>query len=125
MKTLTIQNIVVPIDFSKMSVQAIQIARRLDRRFGASTHLAHVRHLNYAADFVVAAPPAVPFSFMPYEQNQEQTVLNDLQKMAAECGISSPSCHVLTGAPPFDEICRLAQTIPADLIVMPTHGRQG
>ncbi len=45
--------------------------------------------------------------------------------MATECGISSPSCHVLTGAPPFDEICRLAQTIPADLIVMPTHGHTG
>ena len=125
MKTLTIQNIVVPIDFSKMSMQAIEIARRLARRFGASIHLAHVRQFNYAADFVTPAPPAVPFSFMPYEQNQEQTVLKDLQKMAAECAISSPSCHVLTGAPPFDEICRFAQTIPANLIVMPTHGRTG
>jgi len=29
------------------------------------------------------------------------------------------------GAPAFDEICRLAQQIPADLIVMPTHGYTG
>jgi nucleotide-binding universal stress UspA family protein len=56
MKTLTIQNIVVPIDFSKMSMQAIQIARRLARRFGASTHLAHVRQFNYPADFVTPGP---------------------------------------------------------------------
>ena len=60
MKTLNIQNIIVPIDFSKMSVQAIQIAKRLARRFGASIHLAHVRQFNYAADFVAPAPPIVP-----------------------------------------------------------------
>jgi nucleotide-binding universal stress UspA family protein len=125
MKTLTIQNIVVPIDFSKMSLRAIQIATRLARHFGASIHLAHVRQFNYAADYVLPAPPAVPFPFMPYDQNREQTALEDLQKVAAECDISSPSCHVVTGAPPFDEICRLTQTIPGDLIVMPTHGRTG
>jgi nucleotide-binding universal stress UspA family protein len=124
MKKLSIQNIVVPIDFSKMSVLALQIAKRLARRFGASIHLAHVRQFNYA-DFVAPAPPAAPFSFMPYEHNGEQTVLNDLRKVASECGVSSLSCHVFTGAPPFDEICRLAQTVPADLIVMPTHGRTG
>jgi nucleotide-binding universal stress UspA family protein len=125
MKTLSIQNIVVPIDFSKMSVQAIQIAKLLARRLGASIHLAHVRQFNYAGDFIAPAPPAVPFSFMTYEHNGEQTALTELQKVASECGVSSPSCHVLTGAPPFDEICRLVQTIPADLIVMPTHGRTG
>src|SRR5215831_18891767 len=125
MKTLSIHNIVVPIDFSKMSVQAVQIAKRLARRFSASIHLAHVRHLNYAADFVVPAPPVVPFSFMPYNQNEEESVFKELQSVASERGVSSPSCHVLTGAPPFDEICRLAQAIPADLIIMPTHGRTG
>jgi hypothetical protein len=49
-----------------MSMQAIQIAKPLARRFGASIHLAHVRQFNYATDF----------SFMPYEQNGEQTELN-------------------------------------------------
>jgi nucleotide-binding universal stress UspA family protein len=125
MKMLSIQNIVVPIDFSKMSVQAIQIAKQLARRFDASIHLAHVRQFNYAADFMAPVPPMVPFSTMPYEQNGEQTVLRELKKVASECGVSSASCDVLSGAPPFDEICRLGQTIPADLIVMPTHGRTG
>ena len=118
MKTLNIQNIIVPIDFSKMSVQAIQIARQLARRFGASIHLAHVRQSNYTADFVAPA-------FMTYEQAGEQTALKELKKVGSECGVSSASCHVLGGAPPFDEICRLAQTVPADLVVMPTHGRTG
>jgi nucleotide-binding universal stress UspA family protein len=125
MKTLNIRNIIVPIDFSKMSVQAIQIAKQLARRFGASIHLGHVRQFNYAADFVAPAPPIVPFSFMPYEQDAEQTALKELKKVASECGVSTATCDVLSGAPPFDEICRLAQTIPADLVVMPTHGRTG
>jgi nucleotide-binding universal stress UspA family protein len=125
MKTLNIQNIIVPIDFSKMSVQAVQIARQLARRFRGSIHLAHVRHLNYATDFVAPAPPIVPFAFMTYDQNAEQTAFKELKKVASECGVSSASCDVLGGAPAFDEICRLAHTIQADLIVMPTHGRTG
>lgn len=125
MKTLNIRNIIVPIDFSKMSVQAIQIARQLARRFGASIHLAHVRQFSYAGDFVAPAPPIVPFSFMPYEQAGEQTAFKELKKVASECGVASAKCDVLSGAPPFDEICRLAQTITADLVVMPTHGRTG
>ena len=125
MKKLNIQNIIVPIDFSIMSVQATQIAKQLARRFAASIHLAHVRQFNYGADFVAPIPPMVPFSFMPYEQIGEQTALKELKKVASECGISPAACDVLSGAPPFDEICRLAQTIPADLVVMPTHGRTG
>jgi len=118
MKTLNIQNIIVPIDFSKMSVQAIQIAKQLARRFSASIHLAHVRQSNYTADFVAPA-------FMTYEQEGEQTALEELKKVASECGVSPAACDVLSGAPAFDEICRLGQTIPADLVVMPTHGRTG
>ena len=118
MKTLSVRNIVVPIDFSKMSVQAIQIAKQLARRFGASIHLAHVRQSNYTGDFVAPA-------FMTYEQVGEQTALKELKEVASECGVSSATCDVLSGAPPYDEICRLAKTVPADLIVMPTHGRTG
>jgi nucleotide-binding universal stress UspA family protein len=125
MKTLSIQNIIVPIDFSKMSVQASQIAKQLARRFGASIHLAHVRQFNYAGDFMAPAPPMVPFPFMPYEQNAEQTALKELKRVANECGISSATCNVLSGAPAFDEICRLAHSVPADLVVTPTHGRTG
>ena len=125
MKTLNIQNIVVPIDFSKMSMQAIQVAKQLARRFGASIHLAHVRHLSYATDFMAPVPPILEFSFTTYEQNAEQTALKELKKVASECDVSSAACDVLSGAPAFDEICRLAHTIPADLVVMPTHGRTG
>jgi len=62
---------------------------------------------------------------MTYEQDVEKRVLRELIGLASEHGILSASCHVVGGGPAFDEICRLAQKIPADLIVMPTHGRTG
>jgi nucleotide-binding universal stress UspA family protein len=125
MKKLNIQNIVVPIDFSQLSIQAIETASRLARRFGASIHLVHVRQFDYLGDFVAPAPPMAPFSFMPYERDRERSVLKELNALAREYRVSAPTCHVLGGAPPFDEICRVAQEIPTDLIVMPTHGRTG
>ena len=125
MKTLNVQNIVVPIDFSKMSVQAIHVAKRLAQRFSASIHLAHVRHLNYAADLMAPVPPMVPFAFTPYEHDAARSVLKELEEVASECGVSSATCDVLSGAPPFDEICRLAKTVSAGLVVMTTHGRTG
>lgn len=124
MKTQSIRNILVPIDFSKMSIQAIKTAIRLARQFGATIHLAHVRQFE-CAGFAAPMPPMVPFSLIAYEQNGEKSIVKELNALACQCSISSATCHVLGGAPAFDEICRLAQKIPADLVVMPTHGRTG
>jgi nucleotide-binding universal stress UspA family protein len=125
MKILNIQNILVPIDFSTMSIQAVTTARRLARRYGAGIHLAHVRHSDYIATFSPPAPPFAPFPLMSYEPELDKSVIKKLNALAREHGISSAICHVLVGGPVFDEICRLAQKIPADLIMMPTHGRSG
>jgi nucleotide-binding universal stress UspA family protein len=125
MKKLNIHNILVPTDFSQMSMQAIPFAGQLARRFGASIHLAHVHEFSCPANFVPSASPMVPFSFVPYEHDIDQALRKELESVAHDWGVPSPACHVLTGAPSFDEICRLSQTIPADLIIMPTHGRTG
>ena len=124
MKRAMIQNILVPVDFSEMSIQAINTATRLARRFGASIHLAHVRQFAYASGFL-PAPPMDPFPVMPHEQDAEKNAAKDLHVLARECEVPLATCHALSGGPAFDEICRVAQNIPADLIVMPTHGRTG
>jgi nucleotide-binding universal stress UspA family protein len=62
---------------------------------------------------------------MTYDQDAEKRVLQELNGLACEHGISSAICHVVGAGPAFDEICQLAQKIPADLIVMPTHGYTG
>src|SRR6516225_3868865 len=103
MKRPSIQNILVPIDFSEMSIDAIATAKRLARRFGAAIHLAHVHQLSYPATFVT----------------------EQLRTAAARSGLSPrEQTYVRTGAA-FHEISRLAQEIPADLIVMPTLGYTG
>src|SRR5438034_1193816 len=93
MKKLTIRNILVPIDFSQMSIQAINTAKRLASRFSVAIHLAHVRQFNYPAKLMDPVPPMVPFSIMPYEQNGEQTALEELKAVARKCGVSSATCH--------------------------------
>lgn len=108
-----------------MSIGAIKTARQLARRFPATIHIARVRRVDYATAFSAPSPPIAPFPLMTYEQDAEKRVLQELNGLACEQGISSASCHVVGGGPAFDEICRLAQKIPADLIVMPTHGRTG
>ncbi len=49
----------------------------------------------------------------------------DMDNLASRFGIPSTRCYVREGVPVFDEICRVAGEIRADLIVMPTHGWSG
>jgi nucleotide-binding universal stress UspA family protein len=52
MKRTSIQNILVPIDFSRMSIDAIETAKRLAQKLGATIHLVHVRQFAYPATFM-------------------------------------------------------------------------
>jgi nucleotide-binding universal stress UspA family protein len=125
MKKLSIQNILVPIDFSKMSVQAIETAKHLADRFGATIHLAHVHHWQYPADFV---GPAISSGFLPHslEEHRNKQLADELKTVARKTGLSPrDQTHLRTGVSAFREICKLAQEIPADLIVLPTHGYTG
>jgi nucleotide-binding universal stress UspA family protein len=125
MKRTNIRNILVPIDFSKMSGLAIETAQRLATRFAATAHLVHVRHFYYPADLTAPVVPIAPSLSVTYDRESEQRAARQLNALAKKRGLAPVICHVLTGAPVFDEICRLAKEIPADLIVMPTHGHTG
>jgi nucleotide-binding universal stress UspA family protein len=125
MKKLSIRNILVPIDFSKMSVQAIEIGKGLAQRFGATIHLAHVHYWQYPADFM---GPVISSGFLPvsFEEHRSRQSAEELKAIASKAGLPPRGqTHLRTGASAFHEICNLAQEIPADLIVMPTHGYTG
>src|SRR5262245_59272183 len=122
MKKLSIRNILVPIDFSKLSVQAIATAKSLAQRFGATIHLAHVHQWQYPANFM---GPGMSSEFSSAEHENIQ-LAKELKSIANKAGLSSrDQTHLRTGASAFHEICRLAREISADLIVMPTHGHTG
>jgi nucleotide-binding universal stress UspA family protein len=125
MKKLGIQNILVPIDLSRMSIQGIETAKRLGRRFGAAIHLAHVYEPPYAAGFV---GPAVGWGELPvaFGEAASKQLAQQLKTLAGRCGLSpGDKTHLRKGVPVFDVICSLAAEIPADLLVVPTRASRG
>ena len=124
MKKPDIRNILVPIDFSTLCRPAIETARRLVRKFNAQIHLAHVHEFYYPAGFMAAAAP-VPMPMITYYDKTATRLSRDLKALAKKYSLPTENCHVLSGTPTFHGICDLARTIPADLIVMPTHGYTG
>jgi nucleotide-binding universal stress UspA family protein len=104
MKRAMIRNILVPIDFSEMSIHSIATAKRLAKRFDAKMHLVHVNQL----------------------ANQAAFMAEQLRMVAQRTG-SFPleQRPLVASAAPYHEICRLASELPVDLIVMATHGYTG
>ena len=125
MKTPSIRNILVPIDFSAMSIRVIDTAKGLAQRFGATVHLAHAHEFFYPAAFSAPASPVQPYPVLSYDKATEEASGQQLIEIAKQAGLSPVTTHILRGSPAFDEICRFAKQLPADLIVMPTHGRTG
>ena len=121
MKKANIKTILVPLDFSKLSPPAIQVAKDLARRFGASIHLVHVHEFFYPPDLL--AP--VPMSVATFRDDAATRRARRLKILAKRNGLGAENCHFMTGVPTFHEICTLARRIAADLIVMPTHGYTG
>lgn len=125
MKKLTLRNILVPTDLSPMSIQAMEDTRKLAHTFNATIQLAYVHHQQYALGYLgpVLAPGEPIVSF---EEHGQATLGDELREVAHRAGLpSSTTVHLRVGGSAFHEICRLAHEIPADLIVMPTHGRTG
>jgi nucleotide-binding universal stress UspA family protein len=123
MKKLSIKNILVPIDFSEMSIRAITTAKQLARRFGSNVHLAHIQELYYPPVFS-AAPLPVPMLPATYIEDVLTSEEERLKMLSTEHELNG-TCQVQIGAPVFDEICRIARRISADLIVTSTHGHTG
>ncbi|MGH8094080.1 MAG: universal stress protein [Chthoniobacterales bacterium] len=124
MKTLWIRNLLVPIDFSPMSIESIAKAKEVAQQSGAAIHLVHVHHQQYPVTFMgpvlSSGRPAISF-----EEYRVTALGEDLRDVARRNNLSADSVHLCEGASVYHEICRLAQGIRADLIVMPTHGRTG
>lgn len=126
MKELNIRNILVPIDFSEMSIQAIRPAKRLAQRFDAKIHLVHIYELYHPSRYMAPTPPLKPFVVISFEQYSTGELDRRLRAVAKTHGLPSEgTCHVQSGASAFYGICALARDLPADLIVISTHGYSG
>jgi nucleotide-binding universal stress UspA family protein len=117
----TFRKILVPVDFSPHSDEALRVARELAKVFDASLTLINV-----------FSPPIYPMpegAFMVMPNAYADAVAastKQLDEIAA--GVRAAGTAVETKVRegiPFREIVAYARTAGSDLIVMGTHGRSG
>jgi universal stress protein A len=116
------QKILVPVDFSEHSAEAVRVAADLARRFEAALTLVHVYDpLVYALPdgFTYMPQPAIDQLLQAFTDQLAQT-----KREALEAGATRVETQVLQGIV-AGAIIERAERGAFDLIVMGTHGRTG
>jgi nucleotide-binding universal stress UspA family protein len=115
-----LEKILVPVDFSPASVEALEYAVSLAKQFRAAIHLVHV----YPPDEASSVPSAGHLLFESAEAierlNEELTGIHRKHVPM----FRPDNCHIRRGRP-HEEIVRLAREIDADLIALSTRGHSG
>ena len=111
------KKILCPVDLDGSAPSALHLAGDIARECGGEVHVLHVVHM-------VLPPAAMPTYVSLYRDDQEfaKTRLADL---ASENLGSVPSETKTILGDPAGEILGAAKRLPADLVVMATHGRHG
>jgi nucleotide-binding universal stress UspA family protein len=118
---IDLRRILVPIDFSPHSEQALKYGTALAEKFGARLYLVHVFQdlAVYQTEVVSGAPPILP----PLEQ-LTASAKAELDRIVAEKNLARVNVHaeVVEGSP-VEEIVDYAKEQDIDLIILGTHGR--
>ena len=119
-KRVQIHNVLVPIDFSPSSLEAIEFALPLLKKFDAELHLVHV----FAPDYPLATMAAMPLIVPELEVGR--SVRRHLKEVAKKYKIElrRENIHALKGRP-FQEVCDLARESDINLIIISTRGNTG
>jgi nucleotide-binding universal stress UspA family protein len=115
-----LEKILVPIDFSNLSRDALPWAISLARQFGSELTLLHVVE-KFPIDYTL---PGGGQGMMEGLREQARTELGAIANSLRKSSQMHVSTEVRTGIP-YDQICDAAQTLAADLIVLTTHGYTG
>jgi nucleotide-binding universal stress UspA family protein len=115
------KTILVPVDFSKGSEQAVAKAAELARALGSPVHLLHVYQVPVLAlpDAPVMASP----TFIADLTSRAQAELNRHRERLTAEGITAQA--EITEGVPASTIVEKAKALGAAMIVMGTHGRSG
>ena len=117
--SIKIASVLVPIDFSDCSVDALEYATQVAKNFAASLRILHVLEpASYGIDFTTNDSA---------ERNRvRDRVHSNLEKLsAAICATGLTVNTAQRGGIPWESILLTAQESMSDLIVMGTHGRRG
>jgi len=115
----TLRRILVPVDFSDSSREALRVAIQLARRFGSRLAVLHVTRHNRPDSRIAAALAGTIFE----TRRAGQAALTEFIKSERLSDIR-PKRMVVDGAP-FDQIAEVAKAWKADLVVIATHGYTG
>jgi nucleotide-binding universal stress UspA family protein len=112
---MTVNNILVPTDFSTTSDAAVHYASQMALTLGARLYLVHVP--GKTGEHFEASFPVGRFETTASERLSSILTKEELERLRPE--------YVLRVGSPADEIVRYADVCDADLIIMGTHGRSG
>ncbi|HEY2512413.1 MAG TPA: universal stress protein [Polyangiaceae bacterium] len=118
---LTIKRVLVPIDFTETSDKAFDFALELAERFGASVTAMHAYEIP-----VIGFPDGALVATVDIATRIQESGRKGLDAaVAARASRGVPIDSVLREGPAWEEIRALAEEMPADIIVIGTHGRRG
>jgi len=119
-KTTALRHVIMGIDGSEQSHHALKRACELFNLQNTEVTLIHIVSV---ADALKMVSPVEYISMVENNLLMEgETFLADGKRMLAEAGVEKVSC-VLKEGDPATEIINLAQSLPADLIVIGAQGR--
>jgi nucleotide-binding universal stress UspA family protein len=116
-----IESVLVPVDFSPHSEVAAQHAREICRAYGARMHLLHVFEQPVTPEVYLGGGPSTIPDYRLLEGSLREALLGEAMRAGADV---EPEIHVREGST-VGGILDAARDIPADLIVIATHGLGG
>jgi nucleotide-binding universal stress UspA family protein len=111
------QHILVPTDFGEPAQHALETAIMIARKFDASITLFHGYYLPPLAYGEGWAAPLGEIAAAAQEATDKQLAAAQREYPKVKA--------IVRGASPVDGILSVVRELPADLIVMGTHGRRG
>ncbi len=121
---MAIERILVPVDFSAVSLQALEYAIDFHKPLKAELVILHVIEQFYYATPTDLYGPSINVGMLMEEQ--QRAAREQLAQLAEQLAKRRVRCRTLlqTGSS-YQRIIGVAKRVKADLIVMSTHGRTG
>ena len=118
-----LKKIMVPIDFSNFSRNALTQAVCLAEEFGASILLLHILEPQAHRQTLTGASATAKGRDDERRMNYREQMLEDLRRNEIRSGLKSNS--LLQKGKPYESIINMAKARDVDLIIMATHGATG
>ncbi len=114
------KHILVPVDFSDITARVVDQALAMARAFGAELTLLHV--VPPEPEFVGYEPgPQTVRDDVARQVHEEHRLLGELDRQVEAAGVKSTA--LLLQGYPVEKIAKEAARLPADLVVVGSHGR--